>query len=92
MLTWERPDSVHVSGYTVRRAQGDGDYTLSELLPEGQTSYRVVNVAGDVTHRLGVRAHNDGGDSPWSADVEIVRVLLPLQDTGQRSQATADDT
>ena len=78
VLTWGRPQSVHISGYTVRHQVGDQDEpTESELLPESQTSYRLADVAGDVTHYMGVKAHNDGGDSPWSDDVEITRVLLP---------------
>ena len=77
VLIWERPDSVHISGYTVRHAEGEGDYTLSDRLSESQTSYRISDVSSDVVHRLGVQAHNDGGDSPWSADAEITRVLPP---------------
>ena len=89
MLTWERPDSIFVTGYSVRHARGDGDYTLSNRLPESQTSYRISNAAGNVVYRLGVRAHNDGGDSPWSADGEITRVLPP--EAPQNVNATADD-
>ena len=89
VLTWERPDSVHVSGYTVRHAQGDGEYTFSDRLPESQTPYRISNAVGDIVHRLGVQAHNDAGDSPWSTDAEITRVLPPGVPTNV--QATADD-
>ena len=81
LLTWQRPDSVHVTGYTVRHAQGDGTYVESAGIPETQTSHRVANIPGDIVHRLGVRAHNDGGDSDWSTDVQITRVLAPLAPT-----------
>ena len=89
LLTWARPDSVHVSGYTVRHRAGDADYTESELLPESQTSYRLADATGDVTHHLGVKAHNEGGESEWSDDVEIIRLLPPAEPTGVT--ATADD-
>ena len=90
VLTWTRPNSVHVSGYTVRHWAGTAtDYTESELLPESQTSYRLADPTGDVTHHLGVKAHNDGGESEWSGDVEIVRLLPPAEPTGVT--AAADD-
>ena len=90
VLTWTRPNSVHVSGYTVRHRAGTAtDYTESELLPESQTSYRLADPTGDVTHHLGVKAHNDGGESEWSGDVEIVRLLPPAEPTGVT--AAADD-
>ena len=89
VLTWVRPESVHVSGYTVRHRVGDADYTESALLPESQTSHRLADATGDVTHYLGVKSHNDGGESEWSDDVEIIRLLPPAEPTGVT--ATADD-
>ena len=89
VLTWARPESVHVRGYTVRHRVGDANYTESALLPESQTSHRLADATGDVTHHLGVKAHNDGGESPWSDDVEIIRLLPPAEPTGVT--ATADD-
>ena len=89
LLTWTRPDSVHISGYTVRHRAGGADHTESALLPESQTSYRVSDVTGDVAYQLAVKAHNDGGESPWSDDAEITRLLPPGAPTGVT--AAADD-
>ena len=89
VLTWARPESVHVSGYTVRHRIGNAAYTESALLPENQTSHRLADATGDVTHYLGVKSHNDGGESEWSDDVEIIRLLPPAEPTG--ITATADD-
>ena len=44
---------------------------------QGTTTYRLTDVAGDVTHYIAVRAHNGAGDSPWSDDQEIIRRLPP---------------
>ena len=77
VMSWERPGTVHVSGYTVRHQAGDAPYIESERLPEGQTSFRMTGVAGDTIYRVSVRAHNDAGDSPWSDELEIMRRLAP---------------
>ena len=77
VVTWTRPDTVHVSGYTVRHQAGDADPVESERIPEAQTSFRLTDVAGDVAYRIAVRAHNDAGDSPWSDETEITRRLAP---------------
>ena len=77
VMSWERPGTVHVSGYTVRHQAGDAPYIESERLPEGQTSFRMTGVAGDTIYRVSVRAHNDAGDSPWSGELEIMRRLAP---------------
>ena len=82
LITWTRPDTVHVSGYTVRHQAGDAAPQKSRRLPESQTSFRMDEVTGDVTHRIAVQAHNDAGDSPWSTDVEITRRLAPSAPTG----------
>ena len=89
-LTWTRPSSVHVSGYTVRHRAGAGEpFTESERLDGTATSYSVQDIAGDTVYRLMVRAHNDGGDGPWSEPVEIERVLFPTMPTGV--SVAADD-
>ena len=89
-LSWTRPSSVHVSGYTVRHRAGAGQpFTESERLDGTATSYKVQDIAGDTIYRLMVRAHNSGGDSPWSEQVEIERVLFPTMPTGV-SVATDD--
>ena len=77
LVTWTRPGTVHVSGYTVRHQAGDGTPVDSGRLPESQTSLRLTDVTGDVTHSISVRAHNDIGDSPWSNSVEIMHRLTP---------------
>ena len=77
VMSWERPGTVHISGYTVRHQAGDAPYIESERLPEGQTSFRMTGVAGDTMYRISVRAHNDAGDSPWSDELEIMRRLAP---------------
>ena len=75
-LTWTRPNSVHVDGYTVRHQAGaDQNFVESERLDGAVTSYSIEDITGDTVYRLMVRAHNAGGDSPWSAAVEIERVL-----------------
>ena len=81
VMSWERPGTVHVSGYTVRHQAGDAPYIESERLPEGQTSFRMTGVAGDTMYRISVRAHNDAGDSPWSDELEIMRRLAPSTPT-----------
>ena len=81
VVSWERPDTVHISGYTVRHQAGDETPVDSERLPESQTNFRMADVAGDVAYRIAVRAHNDAGDSPWSNDVEIMRRLAPSAPT-----------
>ena len=77
VLAWERPDTVHISGYTVRHQAGEAAYVESGRLPEGQTSFRMTDVAGDTMYRISVRAHNDAGDSPWSPEVQVMRRLVP---------------
>ena len=77
VVTWTKPNSVHVSGYTVRRQAGDTDYVESERLAEGQTNFRLLDVTGDIMYRIAVQAHNNAGDSPWSDDVRILRRLAP---------------
>ncbi len=90
VLTWTKPNSVHVSGYTARHQAGAGQpFTESGRLDGTATSYRLQDIAGDTIYRLMVRAHNDGGDSPWSDPVEIERVLFPTAPTGV-SVATDD--
>ena len=81
VMTWERPGTVHISGYTVRHQASDAPYIESERLPEGQTSFRMTGVAGDTIYRISVRAHNDAGDSPWSDELEIMRRLAPSTPT-----------
>ena len=81
VLSWERPDTVHVSGYTVRHQAGDADHVESERIPEGQTSLRMTEVAGDTRYRIAVRAHNDAGDGPWSDEVAVMRRLAPSAPT-----------
>ena len=81
VMSWERPGTVHVSGYTVRHQADDAPYIESERLPEGQTSFRMTGVAGDTMYRISVRAHNDAGDSPWSDELEIMRRLAPSTPT-----------
>ena len=81
VMSWERPGTVHISGYTVRHQAGDAPYIESERLPEGQTSFRMTGVAGDTIYRVSVRAHNDAGDSPWSDELEIMRRLAPSTPT-----------
>ena len=81
VVTWTRPDTVHISGYTVRRQAGDADPMESDRLLEDQTSFRMTDVAGDVMYRLAVRAHNDGGQSDWSEEVEVMRRLTPSAPT-----------
>ena len=81
IVTWERPDTVHVSGYTVRHQAGSADPVESDRLPEGQTSHRIPDVTGDVTYRISVQAYNDAGDSAWSEDVGIMRRLAPSAPT-----------
>ena len=70
VFTWERPD-------TVRYQAGDESPMDSQRLPAGQTSFRMTEAAGDVTHRTMVRAHNDAGDGDWSNEATILRVLKP---------------
>ena len=82
LLTWERPGTVHISGYTVRHQAGDAPHVESERLPEGQISFRMTGVAGDTMYRIYVRAHNEVGDSPWSDEIEIMRRLAPSAPTG----------
>ena len=81
IVTWERPDTVHVSGYTVRHQAGSADPVESDRLPEGQTSHRILDVTGDVTYRISVQAYNDAGDGAWSEDVGIMRRLAPSAPT-----------
>ena len=77
VLSWERPDTVHISGYTVRHQAGEAAYVESDRMSQGQTSFRMSDVAGDVTYRISVRAHNDAGDSPWSPEIQVMRRLVP---------------
>ena len=89
-LTWTRPNSVHVDGYTVRhRAGTEQPFVESEQLDATATSYTIEDIAGDTVYRLMVRAHNNGGDGPWSEPVEIERVLFPTAPTSV-SVATDD--
>ena len=56
-LTWTRPSSVHVDGYTVRHQAGANQpFTESERLDGTATSYKVQDIAGDTVYRLMVRA------------------------------------
>ena len=77
VLSWERPDTVHINGYTVRHQAGEAAYVESDRMSQGQTSFRMSDVAGDVTYRISVRAHNDAGDSPWSPEIQVMRRLVP---------------
>ena len=84
VLTWTRPSSVHVDGYTVRHQAGaDQEFVASERLAGTATSYTIADITGDTLYTLAVRAHNSGGDGPWSEAVEIERVLMPSR-THQR--------
>ena len=90
-LTWTRPNSVHVDGYTVRHQAGaDQNFVESERLDGAVTSYSIEDITGDTVYRLSVRAHNDGGNSPWSEHVDIERVLLPSVPTS--AGVASDDT
>ena len=90
VLTWTRPSSVHVDGYTVRHQAGaDQEFVASERLAGTATSYTIADITGDTVYRLAVRAHNSGGDSPWSAAVQIERVLFPTVPTSV--SVAADD-
>ena len=90
VLTWTRPDSVHVDGYTVQhRAGTDQEFVESERLAGTTISYTTRDITGDTVYRLSVRAHNAGGDGPWSEAAEIERVLLPSTPTSV-SVATDD--
>ena len=81
-LTWTRPNSVHVDGYTVRhRAGAEQPFIESDQLDATATSYTIEDITGDTFYRLMVRAHNAGGDGPWSEPVDIERVLLPTAPT-----------
>ena len=81
-LTWTRPNSVHVDGYTVRHQAGaEQPFVESEQLDATATSYTIEDIAGDTLYRLMVRANNNGGDGPWSEPVEIERVLFPTVPT-----------
>ena len=78
ILTWTRPSSVHVDGYTVQHQAGaDQEFVASERLAGTATSYTIADITGDTVYRLAVRAHNSGGDSPWSEAVQVERVLMP---------------
>ena len=77
LVSWTRPDSAHVSGYTVRHQAGDGQHVESDRLPESQTSFRMTGVSGDTIYRVAVRTHNAAGESSWSDDVEVMRRLAP---------------
>ena len=90
-LTWTRPNSVHVDGYTVRHQAGaEQNFVESERLDGAVTSYSIEDITGDTVYRLSVRAHNDGGNSPWSEHVDIERVLLPSVPTS--ASVATDDT
>ena len=90
VLTWTRPSSVHVDGYTVRhQAAAAAEFVASERLAGTATSYTIADITGDTVYRLAVRAHNSGGDSPWSEAVQIERVLMPSVPTSV--SVAADD-
>ena len=90
-LTWTRPNSVHVDGYTVRhRAGTEQPFVESHRLDATATSYTVEDIAGDTVYQLMARAHNNGGDGPWSETVEIERVLFPTIPT--TVSVATDDT
>ena len=90
VLTWTRPSSVHVDGYTVRHQAGaDQEFVASERLAGTATSYTIADITGDTVYRLAVRAHNSGGDGPWSEAVQIERVLMPSVPTSV--SVAADD-
>ena len=91
VLTWTRPDSVHIDGYTVRyRAGPDAEFTESKRLPATATSHTIEDITGDTVYRLQARAHNASGDGPWSEAVELEKVLLPSAPTSV--SVDADDT
>ena len=90
VLTWTRPSSVHVDGYTVRHQAGaNQEFVASQRLADTATSYTIADITGDTVYRLAVRAHNSGGDSPWSEAVQIERVLMPSVPTSV--SVAADD-
>ena len=90
-LTWTRPNSVHVDGYTVRhRAGTEQPFVESDRLDATATSYTVEDIVGDTVYQLMARAHNNGGDGPWSETVEIERVLFPTIPT--TVSVATDDT
>ena len=90
-MTWTRPNSVHVDGYTVRhRAGAEQPFVESDRLDATATSYTVEDIAGDTVYQLMARAHNNGGDGPWSETVEIERVLFPTIPT--TVSVATDDT
>ena len=91
VLTWTRPGSVHGDGYTVRhRAGADQTFTESDRLAGTATSYTIEDITGDTVYQLMVKAHNTGGDGPWSEPVEIERVLFPTVPT--TVSVATDDT
>ena len=85
LLTWERPPTVHVDSYTVRREAG-GESTLTTL-PGSATSHRLTGAPGNTLHRFTVKAENSGGQSPWSGPAEITRVLAPPPPIGVKAEA-----
>ena len=90
VLTWTRPNSVHIDSYTVRhRTDDSASYTETPDIAADATSHTLESVAGDVTYHLSVRAHNSAGDSVWPEDVTAMRRLAPSQPTSV--QATAGD-
>ena len=92
VLTWTRPNSVHVNGYTVRhRAGASQEFVASERLAGTATSYTIADITSDTLYTLAVRAHNSAGDSPWSNDVEITRLLPPAAPTGVTAVASETD-
>ena len=91
VVTWERPDTVHINGYTVRYQAGDETPVDSQRLSTGQTSFRMTEVTGDVTYRTMVRAHNDVGDGDWSSEATVRRVLAPSVPTDVAVKAGDED-
>ena len=92
VLSWTKPNSAHLDGYTVRHGTGDPEeFTHSGRLAADALSYTIPDVPGDTTYHLSVRAHNSGGDSPWSAEVSIERVLQPSVPTSVSASADDED-
>lgn len=90
VVSWERPSTVHIDGYTIGHRIGDQtDYTTSPQMAGTETSYRMADVTGDVNYHIAVMTHNRAGNSPWSDETTAMRRLAPSAPTNVT--ATAGD-
>ena len=82
VVTWERPDTVHIDGFTVgHRTDVNDQYTTSPQTPADATSYRIDDVTGDVTYHIAVKTHNQAGESAWSDETTTLRRIAPSMPT-----------